>query len=378
MEFKFIIKKLNHTLTPEEEKVFEAWLKESKEHQDYFRKVKKGFSQNVFAVDVDKGWEAIENRIKSTTTNKTIRSHRKIALWKYVAAASLLILLGVSGYFGFLNIFSKHAKAKMASREVNAVTLTLKDGTKIALGKGKSYHLDNMYGTNDKITYKYCLTPRQIGYNILTVPKGTQFKLILSDGTKIWLNSDTRIKYPNEFVEGELRKVELLYGEAYFKVSPSTLHNNSRFQVLTGRQKVEVLGTEFNIKAYKGSNRIVTTLIKGIIRIENGSAKKIMKPNYQAIVTTGNPAIALHQVSTFDITAWRKGLFSFEKISLYEITKVLSRWYDVRFVFLNQNAKELKYTGILDRKLKLETILSILEKTNDVKYERKGKTIYIK
>src|SRR5690606_40703343 len=123
------------------------------------------------------------------------------------------------------------------------------------LEKGDSIQTHNAISNGEEIIYNNN-TSRQLVYNYLTIPRGGQFQLTLSDGTRVWLNSETQIKYPVSFTDGESRQVELVYGEAYFEVSHSTEHKGSDFIVYNQNQEVQVLGTEFNIKAYKDDSNI--------------------------------------------------------------------------------------------------------------------------
>ena len=150
--------------------------------------------------------------------------------------------------------------------------------------------------------------------------------MILSDGTKVWLNSESQLKYPVAFNDGETRQVELVYGEAYFDVSPSTAHKGARFKVFNQSQEVEVLGTEFNIKAYKDETNIYTTLVEGKVAISAAGKNQILKPNQQSNLNLETGSIEITTVDVYNETTWIDGIFSFENKPLKEILKVLSRW----------------------------------------------------
>jgi ferric-dicitrate binding protein FerR (iron transport regulator) len=373
MEFKLIVKKLNKSLSPKEEIIFEKWYNESKDHKKYFDNVKKHFHDDPLNIDVKKGWELIENKIQRPKNNRYY--------WKYAAVASIVLILGITVFYNFLRPSSKQiefVKTDLKAGTDKAI-LTLEDGLSITLEKGKPFHLKNLSSNGETIVYKTDNSlKKDIIYNYLTIPRGGQFLLTLTDGTRIWLNSDSKIKYPKEFNEGDLRKVELVYGEAYFEVSPSSKHKGGKFRVITKDQMVEVLGTEFNIKAYNDEDSIYTTLVKGSVEIDKGNYKEFLKPNQQSIISSGKDEITVIPVDTYDITSWRKGVFSFRNTSLYEITKVLSRWYDTNFIFENEDLKSIKYNGVLDKNHSIETILSILKTTNNIDYEIKDRTIILK
>ncbi len=142
-------------------------------------------------------------------------------------------------------------------------TLTLGDGDVVVLDEENTFKTDKVKSNGKELIYNDDKNKNtEIVYNYLTIPRGGQFHVKLSDGTEVWLNSESQLKYPVTFIDGSTREVELVYGEAYFDVSPSTEHNGSRFKVINQNQKIEVLGTEFNIKAYKKED-VLTTLVEG-------------------------------------------------------------------------------------------------------------------
>ena len=146
--------------------------------------------------------------------------------------------------------------------------LTLEDGSNIELEKGKAFKTNVVNSNGEKLVYNKT-NQTKITYNYLTIPRGGQYFVKLSDGTEVWLNSESQLKFPVAFIKGQTREVTLVYGEAYFAVSPSTNHNGATFKVMNQGQEVEVLGTEFNIKAYKDEINIYTTLVEGKVTVSN-------------------------------------------------------------------------------------------------------------
>jgi transmembrane sensor len=257
--------------------------------------------------------------------------------------------------------------------------LTLENGSNITLEKGKNYRAENLKSNGEELVYQpKNITKAQIKYNYLTIPRGGQFYVQLSDGTKIWLNSESQLKYPISFIGGETRQVELVYGEAYFEVSPSTNHNGSKFKVLTSMQEVEVLGTEFNIKAYKDETNIYTTLAEGKVVIRNGFSSQNLIPTQQSNLNLKNNTITISAVDVYSETSWKKGLFSFKSTELKEIMIVLSRWYDVNFVFSNAKIENIKFNGVLSKNQTIKEILTTIKDTKFIKdYDIKDKKITI-
>ncbi|MFH6961934.1 FecR family protein [Flavobacterium plurextorum] len=303
--------------------------------------------------------------------------------FKFMAmAASLLLLISISLIINKINPLKIETPA-VAHKEIligsDKATLTLEDGSVIALEKGKSYTKGNAASNGEKLVYNSNGKPAVSANNLLTIPRGGQFFVQLADSTKVWLNSESQLKYPVAFVDGEIRQVELVYGEAYFEVSPSTKHKGSRFKVKTQEQNVEVIGTEFNIKAYKDEPAIYTTLVKGVVAVSNAAQKQILTPNKQSKITEYNGNIAVSEVDVYNEISWRKGLFVFKGMPLKDIAKVLSRWYDVDIVFADPALGNVKFNGVLNKNQKLEDILTTIKNINFINaYEKKDNKIIIK
>lgn len=286
----------------------------------------------------------------------------KRPVFKYVAAAAL-ILLSIS--FFFKNKVSQVATQQVAeikSPDVETGTdkavLTLEDGSLIALQKGESFQGKNTNSNGEEIIYKNGeLEKESIQYNYLTIPRGGQFSIQLSDGTQIWLNSASQLKYPVKFIKGESRQVELVYGEAYFDVSPSSEHGGSKFTVLSDTQKVEVIGTEFNIKAYGDESTVSTTLVKGKVAVNLGSDNKFLKPGQQLYHDKITQASLIKEVDVYNETSWKEGVFTFDDKSLKEMMKVVSRWYDVDVIIENKAIEDKGFVGVLRKNQELEEIL---------------------
>lgn len=305
--------------------------------------------------------------------------------WRYAAAAFLVGVL-ISSYFFKENLFNTQQDSNpiIVNNNIEVgtdkATLTLEDGSEIVLEKGQTYISKNLSSNGEELVYSTLSeTKPEIAYNYLTVPRGGQYFIKLSDGTQVWLNSESKLKYPVAFVEGETRKVELLYGEAYFDVSPSTEHQGAKFKVLTAIQEVEVLGTEFNIKAYEDENSIYTTLVEGKVAINASNNQKILKPKEQFIFNKLNNNMLVSEVDVYSETAWKKGLFSFKNKTLRDIMTVLSRWYDIDVLFEDKNIEDIQFKGVLSKNQNIEDILTLIKNTNFINaYEIKNNTIILK
>lgn len=313
-----------------------------------------------------------------------IKPFYRNTFFKIAAAASVAVLISIPLVFKEKKDVEKVSDPVVVAKTIETgkdkATLTLEDGSVISLEKGKAYAEGNVSSNGEKLVYNSKNGKvGKIANNLLTIPRGGQFFVQLSDSTKVWLNSESQLKFPVAFVDGETRQVELLYGEAYFEVSPSTKHKGSKFKVKTQKQNVEVLGTEFNIKAYKEEAAIYTTLVTGKVAISNPETKQILKPNQQSKLNLNTNSIAIYPVDVYNEISWKKGLFVFKGMSLKEISKVLSRWYDVEIVFEDPAQGNVKFNGVLNKNQNLEEILTIIKNTKFITaYEIKNKKIIIK
>ena len=331
-------------------------------------------------------------KIKSLLSEEIAKEQKVFRLKKirqrilYGAAASLVIGLLATGFF--LNSNKPTLPEVNTSIVVNApievgtdkATLTLEDGTVVALQKGNKYQTKILQSNGEEIVYK---TGNRIAsktaYNFLTIPRGGQFHIVLSDGTKVWLNSETQLKYPVAFTDGVTRQIELVYGEAYFEVSPSTKHKGAKFKVLNQSQEVEVIGTEFNIKAYRDETNVYTTLVEGKVAVSSQEKNQILKPNEQSNLNLLNNSVAVKKVDAYNEISWKDGVFSFRKKPLGEIMKVLSRWYDIDVQFENEELKKVGFNGVLGKEQKFEDILKRIKKFKVIKdYEIKNKKVILK
>ena len=332
--------------------------------------------------------EVVANRtehsiIKEVQKDKITSLKKKLQFWKYAAAAIFIGLISTT--YVFRNNIT-NTPLEVTPTIVNAIvpgtdkaTLTLEDGSVVVLEKGAAFKTKNANSNGEEIVYQSAKSNASaIKYNYLTTPRGGQYFVKLSDGTQVWLNSESQLKYPIHFIEGETRKVELVYGEAYFDVSPSTNHKGVKFKVINSAQEVEVLGTEFNIKAYKDEANIYTTLVEGKVVVGNGIFKQNLIPNQQSIVDTLNDTLSVIKVDVKGEISWKDGVFSFVDKPLIDIMKVISRWYDVDIIFENKELESLEFMGALNKNQSIEEILSIMKSYSINNFEIKEKTIILK
>ena len=334
--------------------------------------VKKRFEQSS-QIDKKADWKTVKSKIEIPV--------RKL-FWRYAAVASIVGLLAAS-YFFKDNLFNNSENTTPVI--VNTIkigtdkaTLTLEDGSQIALEKGTSFQTKNANSNGEQIVYGENNSEKdlKITYNYLTIPRGGQFFVKLADGTQVWLNSESQLKYPVSFAEGKTREVELVYGEAYFDVSPSSQHNGADFKVFNNKQEIKVLGTEFNIKAYSDETNIYTTLVEGKVAVSFEDKKQNLLPNQQSNIDILSNALTVKTVEVYNEVSWKDGVFSFEEKSLKEIMKVLTRWYDVDVVFKNKSIENEEFIGVLGKDQNIEEILINIKNFGIIKhYEIEDKKI---
>jgi len=390
---ELIAKYLRNELTAAEQKELEQWLNASVHNQELFKKLTDETLINqqveVFsASDRDSAWEKIAERTrfkKTTTTPFNLKQ-----LFPYAAAAVLLATIGI----GFSRYFLKKTIDKpLAIHKTdilpgsNKAILTLANGSKIILndaGNGKIARQQNIVidkAKNGQLIYDVdgsFKTDRQpkvaaiVAMNTLTTPRGGQYEVVLPDGTKVWLNAASSLRYPTSF-PGNERQVELT-GEAYFEVAKNAAQP---FFVKTTNQTVEVLGTHFNINSYSDEISTKTTLLEGSITVTNTSGMPLvkLKPRQQAIGTLKGMKVNT-DADTEEAMAWKNGKFMFKNTDLPAIMRLLSRWYDVDVEYQGTIA-EKHYRGQISRNVPVSQVFEIL-KTSGVNFTISGRTIIVK
>lgn len=361
----------------------------------FFRKAVNNLSQSFYKTDDEVVHSILDTIIASDKDlkgaldkNNLVVSARRIPLlrkWSW-AAASVLLLLGIGGYFLLADkenqpAVAVHPPADIAAPAGNRATITLADGTQIFLDSAGQGQLAQQGAikvvklANGRIAYQplgaesnesdYAVT-----YNTLSNPRGSKvIDMRLSDGSHVWLNAGSAITYPVAFT-GDSRRVEL-EGEGYFEVARDT---KRKFVVTTGSVNTEVLGTHFNINAFKDDDQNVKiTLLEGAVKVNHGQATGLLEPGQQALV---NDEIQIDaNVDVAMVMAWKNGYFQFDKASLQSVMKQLSRWYDVEIVYEGYN-RPRTFAGEMERSLSLSGVLKILEK-NKVHFRIEGKKLIV-
>lgn len=377
MEFTLIIKKVNNSLSEKEQKLFQEWYNESAEHRKYFSRVQDNYNKELDCIDLEREWKELFQKIESK------KKHFLRFSWQYVAAvAAAIIALLIIPFLLHNNRGQQQPIIAKNTLEIlpgtDKAVLTLENGNQVAIEKNQKIELPNgkVQGTHLVYDKDVDESLKNLKYNYITVPKGGEFYVELADGTKVWLNSETKFKYPVRFAKNHPREVELVYGEAYFDVSPASANSGTEFKVYTAMQQINVLGTEFNVHAYKEEAVIATTLVEGKVHVSDGVVGKVLAPSEQSRYNKKTQRMIVAKVDTYNEISWKRGEFSFKNKPLSEIIQVLSRWYAIEIVIINDDLKETTFTGVLSKDQKLTNILNIIRKTTPLDYTmRNGKVL---
>lgn len=378
---KQIVKYISKSASTKDLDELSEWIQNSNNKTIFKNYVKTHYIIN-YAMNNSEQDRAVERLLREIKKEKSlVYKLKKLQITKYVAAATVIGIISTT--FFLKDNLNNNDKPVINNVVIQSgsdkATLTLENGETITLAKGTKYQTQNAKSNGEKIVYQEkTLKKDKIAYNYLTVPRGGQFQITLSDGTKVWLNSESQLKYPTSFIKGETRRVELVYGEAFFEVSPSSEHKGAKFKVDNAAQEVEVLGTEFNIKAYKDEVNVYTTLVEGKVAINLEDNKQLLSPGQQLNLDINTKNSTVKVVDVEGETSWRNGVFSFRGKPLKEVMKIISRWYDVDVIFENKELELTKFRGVLGRHHSIEKILSIMSSNTINSYEIEGKTIILK
>ncbi|MBA4276391.1 FecR family protein [Flavobacterium sp.] len=334
-------------------------------------------------LELEKSYEYLKSKLPLHQEAKVIR------IWPRVAvAASMALLLG-TGLFYFTK--PKEQPIQLAEKPLeiapggNRGILTLSNGKQIVLAdisakdtiakEGKQAEVTIKMSANGVITYVInpnAEAPKVAAnsFNTLSTPTGGQYNIVLADGTKVFLNAVSSIKYPTQF-NGNQRVVEL-EGEAYFEVAKD---RTKPFIVKSGNQAIEVLGTHFNVHAYDNEAVVKTTLLEGSVAVTHKNQKAILKPGQQSNVSDNFNKIAIREVDTEAAIAWKNGRFKFDNADLKTVMRQLERWYGIKVEYRG-DVSEVTFNGGTFRNKNLSEVLKVLELSN-IKFKVEGKTIIV-
>lgn len=369
---EIIIKRLSEEhLSKEESVFFDKWYQNSSNREYYndLLKIRSGIiaSQVKERIDKRKAWNQVHPA-------------RKISLIRTLLKFAAIMILPLS--LGVFLLIRENKQEKVVYAEVpvqpgrKQAVLTLSSGQQVMLA-------DTIVHVNEKgmvisnfpdkeLVYKIMndTMKTETIYNTVTVPRGGEYKLVLADGTIVWLNSDSHIRYPVTF-SGNTRQVEL-EGEAYFEVAKDV---EKPFIVRMNEYNVRVTGTQFNVRNYLNES-LATTLVEGGVQIERKGKVDGLRPGQQAVLE--NNEIRIRVVNVEEQVAWRHGAFGFTQCRLENIMEELARWYDVDVFYMNQQVKDYHFSAWFKRSSSINEVINILEKTKKISLDLKGRILTVK
>ncbi|WP_257669399.1 FecR family protein [Parapedobacter tibetensis] len=382
---QLLVKQLRGTLTDGEAREITAWLKLSDRNKQVYEELMNDHSRQVsLQEEPPRPAEEVlplllakyHQRKSGILSDHGAQSIRRIRKWLSYAAA-ILVMATVTTWFLLRDRIGNQQSKIIDAEEIlpggSRAKLTLADGSTISLDEAKEGIIVNEgnISYSDESREIVNLQSGIVDQLVLTTPKGGTYQLILPDGSKVWLNAASTLKYPSAFT-GRERVVELV-GEGYFAVAKDA---RKPFKVISNGQEVDVLGTEFNISAYADEKEVKTTLVEGGVQIVNRQSETVNKlqPGEQSIIR--GAATDIHTVDVQQYTAWKDGFFYFNSTPLVDIIRQVGRWYDVE-VDYDGNTPALEFSGKIQRSLQLSQVLRILEK-GGVQFHLDGRKLVVR
>lgn len=377
---RLVTEEVFHELSVEDAQRLRAWIDECPENRDLYIRLRNSVNFKVRnsefqRIDTSVGWEMVSQLI--SRRQKVIAIKRVLS---YAAAIILPLLIAGGIYFSGRLSYKEESIAQVKVIQPGSIkaVLILDDGRTVALDSANKLSIREKDGTlieksGGRLNYT---TRSEAGshqqiFNTIRIPRGGEYNLVLADGTRVYLNSMSSFKYPVAF-SGNTRNVELS-GEAYFEVAKDT---KRPFIVKTSAINIEVLGTSFNVNAYENTERIITTLVEGRVKLNSSfSGSRLLAPDEQAISDLKSGKTDIKKVDASLYTAWRNGNLTFYDSRLEDIMITLTRWYSANVSFKNESVKDLRFSGNLNRYGDINQILDIIKSTGKVKIEIKDNTI---
>lgn len=358
------------TLSPGDQDLLNQWMDKSEDNRNLLDQLSDEEQwQEYFSLRMNTGKtdRAFERFVSARNQKAVVRSMPTRWKWGW-AAAAILVVFASSVYFFLDKAVEPSAPALVQQPAdiapgMEGAILTLADGSTVVLDSLGNGIVAAQIGAqavirNGELMYEATGEPvEKISYNTLHTPKGRQFALTLSDGTKVWLNAASSIRYPANFA-GKERWVDIT-GEVYFEVAASS---QTPFRInVDGRAMIDVLGTDLNVNAYANEAYIRTTLINGAVRVAAGQSTRaseavVLKPGQQAQLSTDGGIKLVKDADIEKVIAWKDGLFNFDGATLEEVMKQLERWYDIEVIY-EQGVPDKKLIGKMTRGLTLNGLM---------------------
>lgn len=378
---ELILSYLREDISEEEMSRLRVWLDENERHQRLLEELRdKDVLQREIgeyvSFDTSRRW----GQLKEVMEEPVRKGHSLLKVWGAVAAVVVAFVGGLL-YWQMTGSPQPEVKqvaiARIEQGGMRAVLIT-ETGQQVVLQGLKDTCL-NITGTetlnireDGSLKYSLSALSSMSEWHTLRIPKGGEYKIVLDDGTEIWLNSASELKYPAHFVGNE-RRVQLT-GEAYFQVARNEA---APFIVETRDMDVKVLGTSFNVSVYEDEESCHATLVEGRVEVNDkvNGEKVVLTPGKQALLRGGE--MTVREVNTKLYTLWRLDRFTFASEDMEGVIRKLSRWYNMDFFFANSSMKQKRFTGSLPKYADISQVLKMIEMTTDIKFEIKEHTIMI-
>ncbi len=375
---------IQHKLTPAEREELDDWVGANKENLLLFEELTDDHELNktlkwFHKLDIEKA----KRRVHQKMNIGPVRPFWQKVV-PYMVAACILVIAGTMWFYQHqkekIPILAKKAPTVEPVPGGNKAILTLADGRHIVLDSAANGSLgkegaSSIMKSDSVLTYQVIdkTLNQQVAYNTIFVPKGGTYQLVLADGTKVWLNAASSLRFPPAFT-GKERRLELT-GEGYFEVAKN---KEMPFHVNAAEADIAVLGTHFNVRSYPDESTIKATLLEGSVQVSNNSSKAVLKPGEQAQIKNEGGLQNITMVKNADVekvVGWRNGLFIFRDDDVKDIMKALESWYDIKVIYKANINRHL--SGTFYRSEPLNNILHYLEGTNEVHFEIKGKDVMV-
>lgn len=323
--------------------------------------------------------QGVEEKINAEKEQTPVR---RIPVWARVAAA-VLILTGGAMLVRMLIQQKPSQQAPLAQQRAerpvapggNKATLTLADGSRITLDSiGKQVIQQGnatIHQQHGHLQYTSAGATESIGYNILSTPAGGQYQLTLPDGSHVWLNAASSLRFPTAF-NGHERNVTLT-GEAYFEIAQ---HANSPFKVRANDVEIAILGTHFNVMAYTDEHNITTTLLQGAVKVHSPGKAVLLKPGQQALFDHSTKGLQVSAADTESAVAWKNGYFSFSNENIQSAMRKIARWYNVDIEYRGDVTHKALW-GTISKFEDIHEVLSMLELTGTMHFSMEGRKVIV-
>lgn len=384
---RLIIKHLEERLTAEEEKELNEWLSNSEKERQLFSKLTdpayvQEELKKFYAYDADAGWEKIQQAHHFPKDVIPLQHTQRRRYW--MSAAAILVILSGAAFLYFylprqnksMEQDSASTQADIAAPAISKATITLQDGITIAIDSVTQGTITKQQNTTIRKTGDGQLVYESkqaqasaTAFNTITNPRGSKvIQLTLSDGTKVWLNVESEMRYPVAFT-ADTREVDIK-GEVYFEV----VKNPSQpFIVKVNGVAVQVTGTHFNVNAYKEESTLNVTLLEGGVKVSSKNNTVVLQPGQQAQV--GDNIKTDKQADVEQVMAWKNGVFNFNGTDIHTIMRQLGRWYDVEVHFKDDITEH--FYGDIAREKNISEVLNMLQTTGGIHFKTKEKKIEV-